>query len=211
MRTLLIDDHRAVQMGLRELLSAEFPGVQVEFADGESSAMELLGKGHWDIAIIDINLRGKSGLDLIPNLKKCRPRLRVLVYTMHAEAQFGIRAFRCGADGFLTKDSAPERLFAAMRQLLAGRRYVSAELAEELASSAAQAFAAVRHEALPSREYHVMQGLAAGKTLSELAAELSLNVKTISACRSRIFETLDLKTQADLIRYVLDHGLLHHE
>ena len=204
-RVLVIDDHRAVQLGLRELLAAEFPGIHIEFADGESSAMEQLAKGHWSMAISDIDLPGMSGLDLIPKLKSRRPQLRVLVYTMHAESQFGVRAFRCGADGFLSKDSTPETLFAAVRQILRGRRYVSSELAEELANSAAEPFG---DEALSSRDYQIVQGLAAGKTLTELAAELNLNIKTVSAHRSRIYETLRLKTQADLIRYALEHGLL---
>lgn len=207
-RILLVDDHRAVQVGMRELLSGEFPDVQIEFADSESAAIERLGKGRWDIAVVDIDLGGTGGLELIPQLKLRRPQLKVLVYTMHAESHFGIRAFRSGADGFLTKDSAPESLFAAIRQLIAGRRYISADLAEQLANATAQDFAAKRHEAFSGREYRVMQGLAAGKTLTELATELDINIKTVSTCRSRIYQKLKVKTQADLIRYAIDHGLL---
>jgi DNA-binding NarL/FixJ family response regulator len=208
-RILLVDDHRAVQVGIRELLLAEFPDVQVDFADSASSAVERLARGHWDIAVIEVNMRGSGGLELIPQLKQRRPQLRVLVYTVRRESHFGIRAFRCGADGFLTKDSAPESLYAAVRQLLAGRRYISPNLAEQLANAAAQDFAVEGHEALSDRDFEVMQGLAAGKNLTELAAALEMNIKTVSTCRSRIYETLNLKTQADLIRYAIEHDLLH--
>jgi two-component system, NarL family, invasion response regulator UvrY len=207
-RVLLIDDHRALQVGLRELLSTEFPDAQIEFADSDKAAIEQLSKGHWDVAVVDINLRGVGGLDLIPMLKHRRPQLRVLVYTMHPESQFGLRAFRSGADGFLSKDAAPEMLFIAIRQLLSGRKYLSPELAEQIAAAAAKNFGGNSHESLSAREYEVLQGLATGKTLTELAHALDINIKTVSTYRSRICEKVGAKTQADLVRYAIRHGIV---
>jgi two-component system, NarL family, invasion response regulator UvrY len=207
-RVLLVDDHLAIQVGLRELLTTEFPAIQIALANSEESALEALAKGHWDIAVLDISLPRKGGLELIQILKQRRPQLKVLVYTMHSESQFGLRAFRSGADGFLTKDSTPESLFLAIRQLLGGRKYLSSELAEQLASAAAGDFEGERYQMLSEREYQVFQALAAGRSLTEIGLDLKINIKTASTYRSRILEKLELKTRADLIRYALRHGLL---
>lgn len=208
MRALLVDDHVALQMGLRELLSTEFPDLQIEYANTEQSALQALERGHWHIAIVDLDLPGKGGLDLIPALKRSRPLLKVLVYTMHSEQQFGIRAFRAGADGYLTKDSPLEDLFVAIRQLLAGRKYLSIQLAEQLASVVAADFENERHQKLSSREYAVFQGLASGRSLTEIAAELGVNIKTVSTYRARVFEKLQIVNHADLIRYAMRQGLI---
>jgi two-component system, NarL family, invasion response regulator UvrY len=207
-RMLLVDDHPALQRGLQELFSAEFPLLQIELANSEASALAALNTGHWDIAVIDINLPGEGGLNLIRTIKERRPLVRLLVYTMHSEQQFGIRALRCGADGYLTKDAAPEELFRAIRLLLSGRRYVSPYLADQLAAVVAGDHIDEKHQALSGREYEVFQALISGLSLSETAARLKLNVKTVSTYRARLLEKLEVKNQSDLIRYALRHGLI---
>ena len=207
-RMLLVDDHPAVQRGLRELLLTEFPQSEFEFASSEESALRAVSSGHWDLGIVDINLPGKGGLELLKCLKEKRPLLRLLIYTMHPEQQFGIRALRSGADGYLTKDSPPDQLFLAIRQLLAGRRYVSPYLVDQLAAVVSGEDNGQKHLALSPREHEVLRATAAGLSLSETAAKLNVNTKTVSTYRARIFEKLEVKSQAELIRYALRHGLI---
>lgn len=208
LRILLVDDHRALQIGLREVLSAEFPDLEVDYANSEEAALRVLEKGHWNVAIVDINLPGRGGLELIRTLKQRRPLLKVLVYTMHSEQEFGIRAFRSGADGYLTKDSPIENLFQAIRQLQLGRKYLSSDLADRLASAVAEDFDTNKHEKLSGREYEVFRGLVDNKSLSEIAADLQLNIKTVSTYRSRIFEKLQIDNHSELLRYAMKHGLI---
>lgn len=207
MRILLIDDHVALQRGLRELLATEFPDMQIECANTEASALQALETGHWHIAVVDLDLPGKGGLELIPALKRCRPLLKVLVYTMHSEQQFGIRALRAGADGYVTKDTPPEDLFLAIRQLLSGRKYLSIQLADQLASAVTADFESEPHQRLSSREYAVFHGLAQGRSLTEIAAALRVNIKTVSTYRARVFEKLQITNHAELIRYAMRQGL----
>ncbi|MGH9345212.1 MAG: response regulator [Terriglobia bacterium] len=206
-RILLVDDHQAVQAGLRALLSSGFPDVQIELANSEQSLFAALANGHWELVVLDLQLAGRGGLELIPELKQMRPQVKVLVYTMHSESEFGLRAFRSGADGFLPKDRPVEDLFTAVRQMLQGRKYLSSDLAERLASAAAGNFEAEPHESLSSREYEVFCLLAEGATHSEVAAKLHINTKTVSTYQARIYDKLQVKTRSDLTRYAIKHGL----
>jgi DNA-binding NarL/FixJ family response regulator len=207
-RVLLVDDHPAVQRGLQELLLDEFKDLEIVPVANEDAALDRIVSGHWELAIVDIGLPGPGGLTLIETLKKRRPLLRVLIYTMHSERQLGLQAFQHGADGFVSKDSSSEVLCTAIRRVLAGRKYVSADLAEQLLASADKKIEGLRHETLSQREQEIFRFLIRGDTPSEIAAALGLSIKTVSTFRSRVFEKLQIENYADLFRYAMAHGLL---
>jgi len=177
-RVLIVDDHAIVRRGLRALLSDELRGAAFGEASDAQEALKELRREKWDVALLDITLPGKSGLDLLKELKAARPRLPVLVLSVHPEDQFAVRALKAGAEGYLTKDSAPEELVKAIRKVLAGGRYVSPTLAEKLASNVGKDFTRMPHETLSDREYEIMCLIASGQTVTEIAGELSLSVKT---------------------------------
>ena len=207
-RVLIVDDHAIVRRGLRELLSDEFRGAAFGEASTAQQALEQLWKQKWDVALLDITLPGRSGLDLLKEFKAARPRLPVLVLSVHPEDQFALRALKAGAEGYLTKESAPEELVKAIRKILAGGRYVSPTLAEKLALGVNKDFTRTPHETLSDREYDVMSRIASGKTVTEIAGELSLSPKTISTYRARILEKLGVKNNAAIIRYAIQNGLV---
>ena len=207
MRVLIVDDHAILRRGLRSLLSDVFARAEFGEASNAEQALEL-GKERWDVALLDITLPGKSGLDLLKELKAARPRLPVLVLSVHPEDQFAIRALKAGAEGYMTKESAPEKLVEAIHKILAGGRYVSPTLAEKLALSVRKDFTRTPHETLSDREYEVMCRIASGKTVTEIAGELSLSVKTISTYRTRLLEKLGVKNSADITRYAIRNQLV---
>jgi DNA-binding NarL/FixJ family response regulator len=206
-RLLLVDDHAVLVRGLRELLSDHFPGMEFGHADSAAALTAELDRGFWNVVVLDLNLPGSPGLELLRQIKEASPKSRVLIYTAHPESQFGVRAIRAGADGFITKDRPVEEFIVAVRKVLDGRRYVSDTLLEKLADTLSQPDAHLGHESLSNREMHVLRSLAAGKSPSEIAAELGISIKTVSTYRSRILEKLQLETTADIIRYALEHGL----
>ena len=208
MRVLIVDDHAIVRRGLRALLTDEFPGVAFGEASNAREAVELLRKKEWDVALLDITLPGKGGLDLLKDLKAEWPGLPVLVLSGHAEDQFAVRVLKAGGGGYLTKESAPEELAKAIRKILAGGRYVSAALAEKLALGVKTDPTRTPHETLSDREYEVMSRIASGKTVKEIADELSLSSKTISTYRSRILEKLSVKNSAEIVQYAIRNGLV---
>jgi DNA-binding NarL/FixJ family response regulator len=207
-RVLIVDDHAIVRRGLRALLSDELQGAAFGEASNAQQALEVLRKEKWDVALLDVTLPGKSGLDLLKEFKSARPRLPVLVLSAHPEDQFALRALKSGAEGYLTKDSAPEELVKAIRKVLAGGRYVSPTLAEKLASNLRKDFTRMPHETLSDREYETMCLIASGKTVTEIAGELSLSAKTISTYRTRILEKLGVKNSAALVQYAIRNGLV---
>ena len=207
-RVLIVDDHAIVRLGLRELLSDEFREAAFGEASHAQQALEVLRKEKWDIALLDITLPGRSGLDLLKEMKAARPRLPVLVLSVHPEDQFAVRALRAGAEGYLTKDSAPEELVKAIRKILAGGQYVSPALAEQLALRVRKDVALTPHETLSDREYEVMSRIALGKTVTEIAGELSLSAKTISTHRTRILEKLGVKNSAAIVQYAICNDLV---
>ncbi|HSH13415.1 MAG TPA: response regulator transcription factor, partial [Desulfurivibrionaceae bacterium] len=172
-RVLIVDDHAIVRRGLRELLSDEFRGAAFGEASTAQQALEQIWKEKWDVALLDITLPGRSGLDLLKEIKAARPRLPVLVLSVHPEDQFAVRVLKAGAEGYLTKGSAPEELVNAIRKILAGGRYVSPTLAEKLAGSLRKGSTGAPHETLSDREYQIMCCIASGKTVTEIAGELS--------------------------------------
>jgi DNA-binding NarL/FixJ family response regulator len=208
MRVLIVDDHAVVRRGLRGLLSDEFRGATFGEASDSKEALDQLRKKEWDVALLDITLPGKSGLDLLKELKIEWPKLPVLVLSGHPEDQFAVRVLKAGAGGYLTKESAPEELPKAIRKILSGGRYVSPALAENLAMGVKKDLTRLPHETLSDREYEVMSYIASGKTVTEISEELSLSVKTISTYRTRILEKLGVKNSAKIVQYAIRNGLV---
>ena len=207
-RVLIVDDHAMVRRGLRALLSDEFRGATFGEAADATQAVEQLRKNEWDVALLDITLPGKSGLDLLKELKAEWPRLPVLVLSGHKEEHFAVRVLKAGAGGYMTKESAPEELAKAVRKVLAGGRYVSPALAEKLALGVNKDLTRNLHETLSDREYDVMSRIASGKTVTEIAGELSLSAKTISTYRARVLEKLGVKNSAEIVQYAIRNGLV---
>jgi len=208
MRVLIVDDHAIVRRGLRELLSDEFHGAAFGEASEARLALEQLRRKEWDVALLDIALPGKSGLDLLKELKAEWPALPVLVVSAHPEDQFAVRALKAGAGGYMTKESAPEELAKAVRKILSGGRYVSPALAEKLAMGVTKDLTRTPHETLSDREYEVMSRIGSGKTVTEIGEELSLSPKTISTYRSRVLLKLGVKNSAEIVQYVIRNGLV---
>jgi len=207
-RVLIVDDHAIVRRGLRELLSDEFRGAAFGEASTAQQALEQLWKQKWDVALLDITLPGRSGLDLLKEFKAARPKLPVLILSAHPEDQFAVRVLKAGAEGYLTKESAPEELVKAIRKILAGGRYVSPTLAEKLALGVRKDSTRAPHETLSDREYEIMCCIASGKTVTEIAGELSLSPKTISTYRARILEKLGVRNSAEIVQYATQNNLL---
>lgn len=177
-------------------------------ASTAADALTLIGQQHWDIAVLDISLGSSSGLELLHAIQKVRPRLPVLVLSMHGEEQYARRAFQAGASGYIMKNSPSAEVAAAIHKVARGGKYVSAKLGEALAANFDPKGNLLPHERLSQREFEVLRLLASGKGVSEIAEMLSLSDKTISTYRGRIVEKLQLKTTADLVRYALEHSLI---
>ena len=208
MRFLVVDDHAVVRRGVRELLADSFPDCEVvEAANGED-AVRMFAEGEWDLVVLDLAMPGRGGLDALKGIQGHRPQVPVLVLSAHAEDQFAIRALRAGARGYVTKQSASDELVTAARKLLAGAPYVSASLAGHLASVLTHAPERPPHEALSDREMQVFRMLASGKSVKEIGAELALSDKTISTYRARVLEKMNLRSNAELMRYALRSGLV---
>ena len=191
-----------------ELLKDEIPNISFAEARTSQEALELVEKQPWEIVILDISMPGVSGLDVLGELKKARPRLPVLFLSVHPEEQFARRALKTGAAGYLTKESVPEELVRAVRKVLAGGRYISEELTDRLAWELGSESRLSGHEALSNREFQVLRLMAKGKAAKEIANELTLSVKTVSTYRARILLKLGLSSTAELIRYAIRNGLV---
>lgn len=208
MRILIADDHSVVRRGIREIL-ADQPDMDVA---GEACTahelLDILKNQVCDVVVLDIGLPGRSGLEVLDQLREQHPKIPVLIHTMHPEEQFAVRALRAGAAGYLTKDSAPTELVQALRKITSGRKYVGAALAEQLATSMDMRSVGPLHEALSDREFEVFRCLAAGQTVSEIGQQLSLSVKTISTYRARILVKMKMKNNAELMRYALHEKIV---
>jgi DNA-binding NarL/FixJ family response regulator len=207
-RVLVADDHAVVRRGLRELLS-EAGDISVEAeAATAAEALDCVRQKGLDVVVLDLSLPGRGGLDLLGEIKAAQAELPVLILTMHSEDQYALRALKAGAAGYITKESAPEVLVDAVRRAAAGGRYVSATLAEKLAQHVADERPREPHEMLSDREDQVFRRLAAGRTVSQIADELSLSVKTVSTYRARILEKMAMETNAQLMQYAFRHKLV---
>ncbi len=204
----MADDHAVVRRGLKQILADDFKRATFGEARNAQEALDLVWKDNWDVVILDITMPGRSGLEVLREIKKSKPRLPVLVLSMHPESQFAVRVLKRGAAGYMTKETAPEELVGAIKKVLAGGRYVSTSLAEKLATYLAADTQKPPQELLSDREFQVLRLIASGKIVSEIARELSLSVKTISTYRTRILEKMGLRNNAELMYYAMQHQLI---
>ena len=207
-RILIVDDHAILRRGLKEILEREFRDVRIGGAGTAEQALTQLDSEKWDLVILDITMPGRSGVDVLRHLKALRPKLPVLVLSMHPEDQYGKRVLKAGASGYMNKESAPEELIKAVRKLLSGGRYVSPTLAETLAVDLGRDDGTPAHERLSDREFEVLRKMASGKTVGQIAQELHLSVPTVSTYRARILEKMGMSNTAELIRYAVSHHLV---
>ena len=208
MRILIVDDHALIRRGMISLLREHFK--DVEFAESSDSTQgfeQVLGNS-CDLVILDINMPGRSGLDLIRDIRSTKPELPVLVVSAHPERDYAVRALKLGASGYVSKQSAADVLVLAVRRVMSGGRYVSPAVAEILAGSLSSSSPDGSHESLSNRELQVLKLIASGKTLKEIGAELALSEKTVGTYRARISDKMGLPTNVDLTRYAMRHGLV---
>lgn len=208
MRILIADDHPIFRGGLKEILLKDSDVEFVGEADNGHKVLDLARKHRWDAVILDITMPGKGGLEVLQELRRERPKLPILILSAHPEDQLAVRLLAAGAAGYLTKDKAPTVLLTALRKIVQGGRYVGEATAEKLAFRLASETTMPVHESLSNREYQVMRSLAAGKPIKEIAAELFLSVRTVSTYRARVLGKMNMKTNADLIRYALQNKLI---
>jgi two-component system, NarL family, invasion response regulator UvrY len=207
-RVCVVDDHAVVREGLKRIISENIGmTVTAEAGDGQE-ALKVIQSQPCDVVLLDITMPDKSGLDVLKELHAESPRLPVLVLSMHAEDQYAVRVLRAGAAGYLTKESAPAKLVQAIRKVVRGGKYVSPTLAEKLVYNLDADSSKPRHEILSDREYQVLCMIASGKTVTQIAEELALSVKTISTYRVRILEKLNMKNNAELTRYAIKESLV---
>ncbi len=209
-RVLVADDHAVVRRGVMQILSEAPDMVVAAEATNGSEVLRAVQQDGYDVILLDMALPDRNGLDVLRDIRSLRPDLHVLILSMYPEDQYAVRALKAGADGYLTKESAPDELLAAIQKVYRGGKYVTQSLAERLAEELEPTAKKAPHEALSDRELQVMRLLAAGKTVKEIAAGLSLSAKTVSTYRARILEKLGLKNTAEIIRYALFHGLVDH-
>jgi len=207
-KVLIADDHAILRRGLIEILTRELKGAECGEAENAQQVLAQVRSHDWDLVILDVTMPGRSGIDVLGDLKRVRPRLPVLVLSMHAEDQYGKRVLRAGASGYMNKDSAPEELIKAIQRVLAGGRYVSPALAEKLALELNEDSGRPRDETLSDREFEVLRMIASGKTVSQIAEQLHLSVTTVSTYRARILEKMKMTNSAELIHYALRNHLL---
>ena len=207
-RILLADDHALFRQGLERVLLEGFKGATFGHAGDTVAALQLVQEETWDVVVLDISFAGRSGLDLLKEIKRVRPKLPVLILSMHPEKQFAVRALKAGAAGYVTKKVVSEELLSAVRRVVGGGRWVTQEVAERLAAEVSLPAEKLPHELLSDREFHVFRLLAGGATVKAIAAELTISVQTVSTYRARIMEKMHLETNADLTRYALGYGLI---
>jgi len=206
-RILIADDHAIVRCGLKGILARELENLICGEAKDGHEVLIRLEEDEWDLLILDVTMPGRSGLDVLKEVKVLRPKLPVLILSMHPEDQYGKRVLKAGAAGYMNKESAPEELVKAIRRALAGGRYVSPTLAEKLANDLSADGGRPIHEVLSDREFEVLRLIAAGKTVSQIGEELHLSVTTVSTYRSRILEKLQLSTTAQLMHFALENHI----
>ena len=207
-RVLIVDDHAILRRGLKQILSETDDLSVAGEAENSSEALRLIRENAWDVVVLDINLPDRNGIDTLKLIRKERPKVAVLMLSMHPENQYAIRALKAGASGYLTKESAPQQLVTAIRQVCQGRKYVSPTLAEALVDALDGNADRPPHETLSNREYQTLCLIASGRTLTEIAVDLKLSVKTVSVYRARVLEKLRLKNNAELTHYGIKNQLV---
>ena len=207
-KVLLIDDHALLRRGIKSILKDNYPGISISEAGNSAQAETVIGKHNWDLIILDINLPGRGGLDLLKDIKKRDNNIPVLLLSMYPEVQFAVRGFKAGAAGYLCKDSAPEDLIAAINRIKNGNYFISPSAVKFLTESLTEDSDLPPHQKLSDREYQVFCMLASGKTVSKVAEELSLSVKTISTVRTHILEKMNLKNNTEIVCYAISNQLI---
>jgi two-component system, NarL family, invasion response regulator UvrY len=205
---LIVDDHHIVREGLERIISFENDIKVVGKSVNAAEAIRFLAGQKVDVVILDISMPGRSGMDIIQDLKKIRSEVKIIMLSMHQEEQFAMRAFKSGASGYLTKEMAPEEIVKAIRKVNSGRKYISSRYAEILADEIQGDADKMPHERLSNREFEVMCMIGRGVTISNIAAELCLSDRTISTYHSRIFEKMNIKSNAEITIYLIEHGML---
>ncbi len=207
-RVLIADDHAILRRGLCQIIAEAQDMTVAAEAENSAQAMQLLREHAVDVVLLDISMPDRNGIDTLKLIKKERPRVPVLMLSMHPENQYAVRALRSGASGYLTKQSAPAQLVNAIRQVTQGKKYVTPGVAEELANHVVRDSDQPTHHELSNREYQTMCFIASGRTLTEIAEQLSLSVKTVSVYRARVLEKLQLKNNAELTHYAIKNNLV---
>ncbi len=208
LKVLIADDHPVVREGLKQIVTETQDMVVAGEANNGQEVLNKIREGDYDVIVLDITMPGRNGMDVLRQLRSERPRLPVLILSIHSEEQYALRALRAGASGYLTKESAPDELVVAIRKVSWGGKYISSSLAEKLAFELEVGREQAPHETLSDREYQVMCMIASGKTVMEIAQEISLSEKTISTYRSRILEKMKMKNNAELTHYAIKNQLV---
>ena len=208
LKVLIADDHAIVRKGLKQLILEEFPSAEIGEVGDVESLVNLVIRDRWDIVICDISMPGRSGLEALQQIKEIKPSLPVLIISMHPEDQYAVRVFRAGASGYLSKDAVHQELISAIRTLQNGRKFITPGIAEKLVGALDADKKLEPHELLSNREFDVLKMLAAGKSITEIADQLSLSATTVSTYRARILEKTNLKNNADITRYALEKRLI---
>jgi two-component system, NarL family, invasion response regulator UvrY len=208
LRIIIADDHTIVRRGLKEIIKEEYPSALVEEVEDGESLVNKVFKEQWDIVITDINMPGRSGLDALHEIKQVYPKLPVLVLSVYSEDLYGIRVLKAGAAGYLAKSAAPDELIKAIRAILLGKKYITPTIAEKLVSIMDMESDKPLHEYLSDREFEVFKLIAMGKSVSEIAASANLGVTTISTYRARILSKMNMRTNADLTLYAMEHHII---
>src|ERR1041384_1254416 len=205
-RVLLVDDHDVVRKGIRAILEDRFAAIDIREASGGDEALDALS-APFDAVILDLSMPGRSGIDLLAEIKHRHAKLPVLIMSLHGEEQFAVRALRAGAAGYLTKSAASEQLISAFERIVRGGRYISEALAERLAVAAGGDVGAL-HDRLSQREFEVMRGIASGESVGEIAERMHLSAKTVSTYRARLLDKMGMATNSELTRYAIENGLV---
>jgi len=208
-RILLADDHAMFREGLKQVLSRTTDLVVADEAENAQQVLDNVEKKEFDVIVLDISMPGRDGIDVLKQLKHTRPNLHILVLSMYPEDQYAVRAIKAGASGYLTKNKASQELIDAIRRIASGRRYISPDVAEQLAIDIEGGSERPLHKKLSDREYQVMCLIASGKTVKEIAGELSLSVSSISTMRTRILKKFNMKTNAEITHYAIKHNLVN--
>lgn len=205
---LIADDHSVVRRGLKQIILEEFPTANIDEATDADMLFKKVMKGEWDVVISDLSMPGRSGLEALQQIKLHNPKVPVLILSVHAEEHYAIRVLKAGASGYLNKESAPDELIKAIHRVLMGKKYITPSIAERLASGLDKNSEKAPHEILSDREFEVLKFIAAGRSVSDIAELLSLSVTTVSTFRARIMTKMNLKTNADLTLYAIEHKLI---
>lgn len=208
MRILIADDHAIVRKGLRQLLLEEYPLAVIEEVSDAEGLINKVMMEKWDIVICDLSMPGRSGLDALRQIKQSSPSLPVLIMSMHPEDQYALRVLKAGASGYLSKDSIHDELMSAIKTAMLGKKFITPSVAEKLAEAIDADSDRPAHELLSDREFDVFKLLASGKSVSEIASQLSLSITTVSTYRSRILEKMGIRSNAEMTRYALEKKLI---